>query len=352
MASMADLVSRVRLELGDLPKEFTFTADGDGVLKDFYLNTKPVDPYTLYVAVIDDVVPAPFGYKLEKDQGIIHFKDPLIVGAKLVVNGTGYRYFTDSDIERFINTAVEQHVYERTDNFGSAVNLKMIPGVEEYPIAILATIEALWALATDASFDINITAPDGVVIPRSQRYAQLTNTIQQRWEQYRQLCAALNIGLWRIQVGTLRRTSRHTNKFVPIYKGQEIDDARKPERMYLPVDPMGYEPVPTTAEVYDIVMYQGDTFEQIVDFAFNITGLTWKAEIRTYPNSPSKYATLDVTILDAAQGRLKLSLVSDKTKYLPVRAFWDLQATKVSDPTWEKTYLRGQVFVTQQVTVD
>ena len=37
---------------------------------------------------------------------------------------------------------------------------------------------------------------------------------------------------------------------------------------------------------------------------------------------------------------------------LPTRAFWDLQATSESDASFEQTYVRGQVFVTQQVTLD
>ena len=105
------------------------------------------------------------------------------------------------------------------------MTLTKLAAVEQYPIAILAVIEALWALATDASFDINIFAPDGVTIPRSERYHQLVNMINQRQEQYRTLCSALNIGLWRLEIGTLRRVSRHTNKLVPIYMPQEIDDS-------------------------------------------------------------------------------------------------------------------------------
>jgi hypothetical protein len=349
---MADLVSRVRLELGDASKMFTFSATGDGVTKDYYLNEKPVDPYTLYVQVTNQAVPAPFGYKLEKDQGLIHFRDALPSGATLFVAGTSYRYFTDEDIERFVSTAVDQHCHERTDAFGRRMSIALLPPVEEYPIAILAVIEALWALATDAAFDIDITAPDGVVIPRSQRYSQLTSTIERRWEQYHQLCSALNIGLWRIQMGTLRRVSRLTNKLVPLYVAQEIEDSRRPERIYMANDVMGFNPPVGTTQVYDIVMYQGDKFERIIDMPFAITNLIWKAEIRTYPNSPSKYATFDVTILDVATGRIKLTLDKSKTAYLPARAFWDLQATSSVDDTWEKTYLRGQVFVTQQVTLD
>ena len=35
MAVISDLVSRVRMELGDLPKEFSATVTGDGVKKNF-----------------------------------------------------------------------------------------------------------------------------------------------------------------------------------------------------------------------------------------------------------------------------------------------------------------------------
>lgn len=352
MALLSDLVSRVRLELGDQGKEFTFTAVGDGKTKEFYLNNKPVDPYTLLVTVTEEYIPAPTGYKLEVDQGMIRFQNPIALGATLVVHGTAYRYFADSDIERFVNTAVGQHLHERTDSYGSKMTVGAIPAVEEYPVAILSAIEALWALATDASFDINITAPDGVVIPRSQRWQQLTSMIQQRQEQYKQLCSALNIGLWRIQMGTLRRTSRLTNKLVPVYMTQEFDDGRKPERVYLPNDLMGRKEFPTTVQAYDLVLYQGDSYSQDFVLGADISGLVFKSEIRTYPNSPTRYAAFDVTIVDAVTGRIRITLTQSATKYLPVRGFWDLQATSSTDDTFQKTFLRGQVFVTQQVSVD
>lgn len=352
MALLSDLISRVRLELGDSAKEFTFTATGDGRTKEFYLNTKPVDPYTLLVTVTENYVPAPTGYKLEVDQGIIRFQNPINNGDTLTVHGIGYRYFSDDDITRFVNTAVTQHTYERTDAYGSLVTIGSIPAVEEYPLAILATIEGLWALATDAAFDINITAPDGVVIPRSERFAQLTSMIAQRTEQYKNLCAALNIGLWRIQMGTLRRVSRWTNKLVPVYMAQEFDDARKPERVYLQNDLMGRKDFPTTIQAYDLVMNQGDSFSQDFVLGAAVTNLVFKSEIRTYPNSPTRYAAFNVTIVDNATGRIRISLPKNDTRYLPVRGFWDLQATSTVDSTFEKTFLRGQVFVTQQVTVD
>ena len=354
MAHLYDLTYRVRLELGDQPQQFTFNATGDGSTIDYTLPCKPIDLGTLLVTVNDTPVPYPTGYTLEADAGVVHFVTPPPDGSTIVITGNKFRYFTDDDICLFINTAIEQHTYNRTDSFGSVVNIKSIPAVEEYPLAILAVIEALWVLATDAAFDINITAPDGVIIPRAQRYQQLTSIIAQRWEQYRTLCAQLNIGLWRIEMGTLRRISRTTNKLIPIYMPQEIDDARRPERVYIQNDLTGRSPLPSYVEVQDLVLYQGDSFSEEIDFPFDISGLTFKSQIRTYPNAPSLYATFNIetTFISDTLSKIVISLTKEQTSYMPVRAFWDLQATAVDDPTYEATYLRGQVFTTQEVTVD
>jgi hypothetical protein len=354
VAVLADLISRVRLELGDMPRQFSYTATGDGISKTFDSKIKPVDPTTLYVTVNGSPVAQPSGYTVEKDLGVYHFVTAPGNGQIVKVEGTSYRYFTDADLTTFINTAIEQHTYGRTDKLGSQMTVSLIPAVEEYPLAILATIEALWALATDSAFDIDITAPDGVVIPRSERYRQLTTLVQQRWDQYKQLSSALNIGLWRIEMGTLRRVSRTTNKLVPVYMPKEIDDSRKPERVYIQNDLNGRTPNPTTAQTYDIAMYQGDSFFVEFDFPFDISPYEWKAQVRTYPNAPALYATFTITIISTSPtlSRLKISLTKDQTEYMPVRAFWDLQATDPNDDTYEVTYIKGQVFTTQEVTLD
>lgn len=354
MATLADLVSRTRLELGDLSKQFKWSETGDGLTKDYYLDVKPIDLDTLVVKINGAPVAYPTGYTLEADHGMIHFQPAPALNSAITVEGSHFRYFTDIDIERFINTAVEQHTFNRTDGYGNQMTLAKVPAVEEYPIAILSSIEALWVLATDSAFDINIFAPDGVTIPRSERYHQLTGMIAQRQEQYKTLCSALNIGLWRMEVGTLRRVSKRTNKLIPVYMPQESDDPRKPERIYIQNDHIGRTPTPTTAATYDLIIYQGDSFSVIMDFpdTLDITTLVFKAQIRTYPNAPALYATFTVTVTDPVLKKIRLSLTKQQTAYLPARAFWDLQATSTTDPDWQKTYVKGQVFVTQQVTVD
>lgn len=352
MAVLSDLISRVRLELGDMPKQFTYTVTGDGVTKDFDTKIKPLEDTTLVVTVNGTPLTQPTQYTVEKDLGVFHFATAPANASAIKIVGTSYRYFTDADLTRFINTAVEQHTYQRTDAYGTQMTLRIIDAVEEYPLAILATVEGLWALATDAAFDIDIQAPDGVMIPRSERYRQLSQIIQQRMDQYKQLSSALNIGLWRIEMGTLRRVSRLTNKLVPIYLAQEIQDSRKPERVFIQNDLKGRDPAPSYAGVYDISLYQGDSWSGEFDFPFNVTDLDFKAQIRTFPNAPALYATFNIAKFDAANGRIRLTLSPAATAYLPARAFWDLQATSASDPTFEQTYVRGQVFVTQQVTLD
>lgn len=354
MATLADLVSRTRLELGDLPKQFKWSETGDGLTKEYYLEVKPVDLSSLVVKINGSPVAYPTGYTIEADHGVIHFQPAPPLNSTITVEGSHFRYFTDTDIQEFVETAVEQHTYNRTDGQGSQMTLAKVSAVEEYPLAILATIEGLWVLATDSAFDINIFAPDGVTIPRSERYHQLTGMIAQRTEQYRWLCSALNIGLWRLEVGTLRRVSKRTNKLIPVYMPQEVDDARKPERLYLQNDHIGRTPTPTTASTYDLILYQGDSFSVVMDFpdTLDISTVVFKAQIRTYPNAPALYAEFNIQVVDPVLKKIRLSLTKQQTAYLPARAFWDLQATSTVDPNFQKTYVKGQVFVTQQVTVD
>jgi hypothetical protein len=364
VAVFSDLLSRVRLELGDTASQFTTKLTGDGTTKDFYLKVKPVDATYLTVTVNNVVQANPTNFTVEEHLGMIHFKVAPVANASIVVEGMHYRYFTTNELTVFIDTAVKQHTDNRTDSYGSGVTIASIPPVEEYPVALLAVLEALWALATDASFDINITAPDGVMIPRNQRFAQLSSIIQARKEQYRELCAALNIGLFRIEIGILRRVSRTTNKLVPVYMAQEIDDSSKPERVYIENNLKGRTPVPNTIGVYDIIITQGDSWKIEFDFPVDLTSYwdpetlwviegktTLKAQVRTYPESPTMAAEMKITPINLAMGKVYLELTSAQTKNLPIKSFWDVQIGS-PDGTVQQTYVRGLVFANRQVTKD
>lgn len=352
MATLSDLRSKVRLELNDQARQFTKTFTTDGTTKDFNLGVKPVEATTLMVTDNGTPLANPTSYTVEPIYGVIHTVNTLAANRTLKVSGNVFRYFTDDQLDYFINVAVLQHTENRTDGFNRAITIDTLPEIEVYPVVLLSTVEALWALATDAAFDINIQGPDGVAIPRSQRFAQLNSIIEQRKEQYRNICAALNIGIWRIEMGVLRRVSRTTNKLVPVYVSQEIDDSTMPERVYIQRDINGRTPIPSDVPIYDIVLQKGDNFSVILDFpdTFNFNDLVFKAQIRTYPASPSLWATFTITVYDANLRKLQLSLSKEDTVRIPTRCFWDIQATSLSDATFSKTYLRGQIFAYPQVT--
>lgn len=352
MATLLDLISKVRTELADQPRQFTKTLYGDGFTTDFNLGVKPLDLTTLMVTVNGTIQANPTNYTAEAGVGVIHFGVAPALGATIVVTGNVFRYFSDDDLTYYINTALTQHTYNRSDAYGRAMTIDLLPEVETYPLSILAVIECLYALATDAAFDIDIQAPDGVSIPRSQRFVQIREWITQRTEQYKTMCAQLNIGLGRIEQGTLRRVSRTTNKLVPVYLAQEIDDARMPERVYLPIDTMGRTPLPSLVPIYDIILNQGDSWSAVFDFpdTTDFTNQTFTAQIRTFPGSPSLWATFTITIIDANLKKLQLSLTSQQTTVIPTRAWWDIQATNNSDSSIQTTYMRGQIFNTPQVT--
>jgi len=351
MATLLDLIAKVRTELNDQARQFTKVFTGDGVTKDFNTGYKPLDTTTLAVKVNSTPLANPSTYTVEPLYGTIHTATAPASGSTVTVTGNVFRYFTDDQLTYFINTAVLQHTDGRTDGLNRAVTIDTLPEIEVYPVVLLSTVEALWTLATDAAFDINIQAPDGVTIPRAQRFSQLNAIIESRREQYRNLCSALNIGVWRIEMGTLRRVSRTTNKLVPVYMPQEIDDATKPERVYIQNELNGRTPIPSTVPIYDIVMQAGDDFSVILDFpdTMDFSTNTFKAQIRTYPASPTLWATFTIAVYDANLKKLRLSLPGSTTANIPVRCFWDIQATSSVDST-VTTYLRGQVFTYPQVT--
>lgn len=344
MASLASLVERVRLEIGDPGKSFVWSTTTTATTR-YELPYSPVDGASMVVTL--NGVDISNDVTAEEHTGVITLDNVPVAGRTLKVSGTYFRYFTDAELTTITDSSVKEHLYNRADAFGRPLTVQNLPTVEEFPTALLATVQALHTLATDASFDINIQTPDGVSIPRSERYRQLMDQIRARKEQYDDLCKALNIGLTRIDVFTLRRTSRATNRYVPVYMPQEIDDRTPPQRLFLPIPTYGASPVPSKAAPYDLVFTQGDSFEAILDFPFSLAQYTPKAQIRLYPESAAVIAEVTCTPVDSAQGKLSISLTAAQTKKLPLRSYWDIQLV---NGDFTETYLTGQVFCKRQVT--
>jgi hypothetical protein len=342
------------MDLGDLPQPFDFAFVGDGVRDHFNVEHRPFDESS--ITVLKDglsIVPAEEGITLDGLTGTVVFAAAPAPGIMWEIQGMKWRYFSDEDLTLFIDTAISQHSHNRADPSGGAYDIGNIAPVEEYPIALYATIQALWALATDASFDIDILAPDGVNIPRSERYRQLMDMIGARQTQYDELSAALNIGIKRLEVFTVRRTAKLTNRLVPVFMPQEWDDRTTPQRLYPPISLQGTPPVPISKGVYDIALYADEPHTFLVDFnsgtesnpldPYDLTNAVFYAPIVRVKGSHGPPITeLSVSVEDVVNGHVRLSLDSDQVKKIPNWCFWELRLKKEGETSFT-THLKGDV---------
>ena len=309
------------------------------------------------------------GVFIDVDAGQVVFSTAPAEGSIYRIEGRKWRYFTDEDYGRFLSTAGAQLGHNRANSAGGAWGLGDLDPVEEYPLALLVTIQALWALATDASFDIDILAPDGVNIPRSERFRQLMEMIGARQTQFDELAQALNIGVGRLETYTTRRVAKMTNRLVPVWLSREFDDWSKPKRVILEQNLLGTTAVETIVGTCDIDLYSGYPWQMVVDIGCSLAGdpvpvyvteqvwvspfadafsrdfggeweerqkpdgkqhtLRWRPEAVIRKNRGAPYGpplrTMRCDVIDAEHGLVLLSLTTKDTRYLPYNAFWELQ---------------------------
>ena len=253
MGVTEECIARVRRELGDFGHPFMDTLVGQGTTGEYDLTETQISAATVTKtdgsssAVLVDGT----DYTLDKVNGTLYLLgslSPLPIGTILIVSATTYGMFSDDELGEYVHDAFIQHAAGRTvskrfrDTAGfiryaeHEMVIDDLPDTEIFLVSLLATIEALWALTTDASTDVDIQTADGTVVPRSQRYAQMRNQIDVLTDKYEDLCAQLNVGLHRIEVMQLRRVSRTTGRLVPLFSSREYDDIALPERLLPPID--------------------------------------------------------------------------------------------------------------------
>lgn len=346
MATTQSLLDRVRLELNDQPSSFVYTWPNDGSLS-FQVDYRPLNASSLIVAAGTTALVTPGDYTVDERSGTIKLTAAQTV--PVTVAGVAYSLFTDADLTTFINTAVSQHLHNRTDDLGYPMTISTLPPIEDYLVAVLAVVQALWALATDASFDIDIHTPEGVSIPRSERYQQLMAMIGQRQAQYQSMAAQLNVGLARIEISNLRRVSRTTNRLIPEYVEQEINDNRPPRQVFPPIDQLGATlPNITEPPRIDLVAYANQTFTRQLTGLGNLTGLSIRAHARPYPANYSSLATFAVVVNDAVNGVVTITLSSDQTWFLPTSCFWDIESVDTASPPNVTTLTQGTLNIVRQ----
>lgn len=246
-----EILDRMRRYLGDFPEEFRTSALGDGETSWFDLPKHNVDPASIDAMILNNAEITnltPADYTLYAANGQFVLNNALPDGQTLVVSGVAYSMFSDDELMDFVNDAVKQHCANRSiteryrDQHGfiryedTPMDLENLPEIEEPMLTILAVVEVLWELSTDAATDVDILTAEGTHVNRSQRWAQLRAQIDTLTEKYQSMCEQLNIGLFRIETLNLRRVSRTTGRLVPIFKDREYDDHTYPVRELPPID--------------------------------------------------------------------------------------------------------------------
>jgi len=296
VATLASLRDRVRLELGDQGKSFVVQFMADGSTNRFDLSYSPVDAETLFVSV--DGVDISDSSSIEESTGTLVTDSIPVAGAVMLVSGTYFRYFQNEDYDHFVTTAFSQHSHRRQDSLGREFTIETMPTIDEYPVALYASTLALYTLATDAAFDINVFAPDGVTIPRSERYRQLMEMIDSRREQYKDLCVQLGLGMYQIEVFNMNRVSKMTNRHIPNYRPMEVDDKSMPLRIDTPKNTYGdvQEPWPSQAE--QLLAYEGYAFTHTKTFTGDFTGKVFQANLLNQRGSTYRVRPFNLTIVN------------------------------------------------------
>ena len=172
-------------------------------------------------------------WELDERNGILKLTDGAFLGQRVLVAGYHYKWFTDSDLLAHVEDVVSEFTY---DTNGDADSLS---DVEADVAAMGAVTRALWSLSIELALDIDVSTPEGMFIPAHQRYTQVTQMMQTWEKQYTDRAASLNMGLGKIEIFRLRRVSRLTNRYVPVYRDRELDDRTRPDRVYPPIPDLG-----------------------------------------------------------------------------------------------------------------
>ena len=111
---------------------------------------------------------------------------------------------------------------------------------------------------------------------------------------------------------------------------------------------------------YNITIYQGDTFtsdfqllqqiggeEQPVD----LTELTPLAQVRLRPEDEEVIAEFDVSLTDSSEGKFRLFIDNDQTRFLPRVSFYDVQ-TVDQITGFVKTWVAGKLNSPREVSRD
>jgi hypothetical protein len=234
-------ITVARNYLRDFPQFFQmdFTPAG----RTYELSSPNIIPTSLWVAYVPNSASAgtpaasagsvtltAAQYDLDSRNSILRLKTPVVDAYKILVEGYHYEWLNDDDLDFYADMAINLLTHNLTTSVGN-----LAPVVVDL-MGVLTLVEALWGLVSEFSRDIDVITSESVHISASQRYRMVQGLLSYWQEEYRKRAQALNVGLDRIEVFTLRRRSHTTERLVPVYREREVGDYSPIERLWPAID--------------------------------------------------------------------------------------------------------------------
>lgn len=260
-----------RTYLRDFPRYFTATVQKQGTPRVFKLPHGNVAPQELFVeglgpldakagvlqlgsqVAADDV----FTYTLDIREGLIKILDAPTNGwgdvSHFNIGGYYFEWISPADLRFAAEIVLAEHADDVPD-----FRVDLLADAHADVICLGTAVEICWTLLFQFSRDIDVSTPEAIGLPLTQRYRQVEDLLVRLLDKYRTKANMLGVGLERIRVSQLRRQSRSINRLVPIYKMREWDDASFPVRIFPEIGqsdpstpPEGFKPAKAITGYYE-----------------------------------------------------------------------------------------------------
>jgi hypothetical protein len=227
MCTPDEIAAKARMKVRDFPQYFEvpYTASPVYTLRAPHPN---VDPNSVVVWMPDGTLVAATEYQVDGRNGLIKLKTPTSYPDGLGVSGYFYEWFMNEDLAYQATIVSNQHLH----NNDKADDGSGFSAVECDVIATGTVAMAMWSLMAEFATDIDVSTPEGMMIPAHQRFEQMSQMSAFWTQQYKDEAALIGVGLGAFEQFTLRRVAKLTNRYVPVYKAREVDDPRPPTRLF------------------------------------------------------------------------------------------------------------------------
>jgi hypothetical protein len=233
MSTMDDITSGARTILRDFP--IFFEADQGPLntlsirLPSPLINGKTLGVYITDTAVTTPVTTLTTAWKLDERNGILKITDDTALNKRVLISGYHYSWFLDSDIAFHANQVWGEMSYY------DELSLNTLQPAQVQVVELGAVVHALWSLSMELSLDIDVSTPEGMMIPARQRFTQVMQMLQYYGAEYESKASMMNMGLNGLSQFQLRRVAYLTGRYVPVYQAREIDHRGPPVRLYPPI---------------------------------------------------------------------------------------------------------------------